>query len=98
MITTRSLPARLNRSVILTLAIGAIVLTGGGPFGAPVLDAQGPPDGQHQRLGPLCELAGVVFTDADERSGRLVVGVLDRGIEGLVRAQFAPRAVSSGVA
>jgi hypothetical protein len=37
---------------------------------------------------PLFELAGVVFTDADERSGRLVVGVLDRGAEGLVRAQL----------
>jgi hypothetical protein len=42
----------------------------------------------NQRLLPLFELAGVVFTDADERSGRLVVGVLDRGAEGLVRAQL----------
>jgi hypothetical protein len=49
----------------------------------------------HQRLLPLFELAGVVYTDADERSGRLVVGVLDRGVEGLVRAQFARLGVSS---
>ena len=74
----------------------------GGPFGARVLDAQGPPDLEalHQRLLPVFELAGVVFTDADETSGRLVVGVLDRGVEGLVRDGFAglgvpPRASTS---
>jgi hypothetical protein len=37
---------------------------------------------------PLFELAGVVFTDADETTGRLVVGVLDRGIQGLIRARL----------
>ena len=89
MITTRSLAARLRCAVILPLAIAAIVLTGGGPFGAPVLDAQGPPEAQLQRLRSLFELAGVVFTDVDERSGRLVVGVLDRGVQGLIRARLA---------
>ena len=49
----------------------------------------------NQRLLPLFELAGVVFTDADEGSGRLVVGVLDRGAEGLVRAQLARLGVPS---
>jgi hypothetical protein len=49
----------------------------------------------HQRLLPLFELAGVVFTDADETSGRLVVGVLDRGVEGLVRGQLGRLGVSS---
>jgi len=43
----------------------------------------------HQRLLPVFEVAGVVFTDADETSGRLTVGVLDRGIEGLLRARVA---------
>lgn len=42
----------------------------------------------HQRLLPVFELSGVVFTDADEATGRLVVGVLDRDIEGLVRAKL----------
>jgi hypothetical protein len=49
----------------------------------------------HQRLLPLFELAPVVFTDADETTGRLVVGVMDRGGEGLVRAQLARLGVSS---
>jgi hypothetical protein len=39
----------------------------------------------HQRLLPLFEVAGVAFTDADQTTGRLVVGVLDRDVEGLVR-------------
>jgi hypothetical protein len=49
----------------------------------------------HQRLLPVFELAGVVFTDADETTGRLVVGVLDRGVEGLVRGQLARLGVPS---
>jgi hypothetical protein len=51
----------------------------------------------HRRLLPLFELAGVVFTDADEASGRLVVGVMDREIDGLVRAQLARLGVSDTV-
>jgi hypothetical protein len=50
---------------------------------------------RHGRLLPLFELAGVIFTDADETSGRFVVGVLDRDVEGLVRAQLARLGVSS---
>jgi hypothetical protein len=52
-------------------------------------------EAQHQRLLPLFELAGVVFTDADETNGRLVVGVLDRDIGGLVRARLRGLGVSS---
>jgi hypothetical protein len=37
-------------------------------------------------LLPLFELAGVVYTDADERTGRFVVGVLDKDIEPAVHA------------
>jgi hypothetical protein len=79
----------------LSVLVATLVLTAGGPFGRPV-DAQGPPDleAQHRRLLPLFELAGVVFTDADETRGRLVVGVLDRGVEGLVRARLAAEGVS----
>jgi hypothetical protein len=43
----------------------------------------------------LFELAGVVFTDADEARGRLVVGVLDRGVEGLIRAKLPALGVPS---
>jgi hypothetical protein len=55
--------------------------------GAPGLQAQSPQalEALNQRLLPLFEVAGVVFTDADQTTGRLVVGVLDRGAEGLVR-------------
>ncbi len=72
------------------LAVVGLALATGGPFGARAVDAQGPPDLEalHQRLLPVFEVAGVVFTDADERSGRLVIGVLDRGVEGLVRGRL----------
>jgi hypothetical protein len=95
MITKRLAPA-LKNTVLLPLALATMIFTGG-PFGRPVVDAQGPPDleTQHRRLLPLFQLAGVVFTDADETSGRFVVGVLDRGVEGLVRAQLATLGVPS---
>lgn len=79
-------------SFISTLAVAAVLL-GTGPA-APVVEAQGPPNQPpglqvaQQRARGLFELAGVVFTDADETTGRLVVGVLDRGAEGLVRAKL----------
>lgn len=73
------------------LAVAAVALAAGGPLSPRALKAQGPPDLEalHQRLLPVFELAGVVFTDADETRGRVVVGVLDRGVEGLVRASAA---------
>jgi hypothetical protein len=96
MINRRSLsPSR--RFVVLSLAIGALAFGAGGRFSAPALEAQGRPDleAQHRRLLPLFQLAGVVFTDADETHGRLVVGVLDRDVEGLVRASLATLGVPS---
>jgi hypothetical protein len=83
--------ALLCRSVVASLALAALAFVAGAPFSAPALEAQGAPglEAQHQRLLPLFELAGVVFTDADETRGRLVVGVLDRGVEGLIRARLA---------
>ena len=79
--------------------VGAVVLFVGGPFGTPALDAQGRPDLEslHQRLLPVFELAGVVYTDADETNGRLVVGVMDRDIDGLVRARIRALGVSAPV-
>jgi hypothetical protein len=79
------------------LAVVGLALATGGPFGARVVDAQGPPDLEalHQRLLPVFEIAGVAFTDADERSGRLVIGVLDRGVEGLVRGRLRGLGVAS---
>ncbi len=75
-------------SVVVGLAIAA---------GLPRLQAQSPRalEVQHQRLLPLFETAGVVFTDADEKTGRLVVGVLDRGVEGLIRARLPGLGISS---
>ena len=79
--------------------VGAVLLFLGGPFGTPALDAQGRPDLEslHQRLLPVFELAGVVYTDADETTGRLVVGVMDRDIDGLVRARVRALGVSAPV-
>jgi hypothetical protein len=79
------------------LAVAAIAFMGGGPLGPRVLNAQGRPDLEalHQRLLPVFELAGVVFTDADETRGRVVVGVLDRGVEGLIRATAARLGVAA---
>jgi hypothetical protein len=98
MVAKKSLASLFKRSVVPSLAVAALAFATGGPFGAPALEAQGPPDleAQHQRLLPLFQLAGVVFTDADETRGRLVVGVLDRDVEGLVRASLAVLGVASG--
>jgi hypothetical protein len=97
MITERSLPSPFKRSVVLSLAVVALAFGAGSPFSAPALEAQGPPDlkAQQRRLLPLFQLAGVVFTDADETRGRLVVGVLDRSLDGLVRASLAALGVQS---
>jgi hypothetical protein len=86
----RSLNLLQTSAVRLVVVLG-LALVAGGPFYGRSLVAQGPPDleTQHQRLLPVFELAGVVFTDADETTGRLVVGVLDRGAAGLVRARAA---------
>lgn len=92
----KSLALLYKRSVVTSLALAALAFVAGAPFGAPAL-AQGPPglEAQHRRLLPLFELAGVVFTDADETNGRLVVGVLDRGIKGLIRARLAALGIAA---
>jgi len=56
----------------------------------PVTKAQGASDleARHQRLLSLFELNGVVYTDADERTGRFVVGVANRGMETSIRARL----------
>jgi hypothetical protein len=79
-----------GRSVIPLLAAGALALSTVGPLSPPIVQAQGPPDfaQQHRQMRGLFEVAGVVFTDADETTGRLVVGVMDRGVEGLIRARL----------
>jgi hypothetical protein len=61
------------------------------------LQAQGRPDLEelHQRLLPLFDLDGLVYTDPDERTGRLVVGVRNRGLETSVRARLGRFGVSS---
>jgi hypothetical protein len=85
MIATRHL-ASLAKRLVFSSALVALTLASGSGSQAQSRQAL---EVLNQRLLPLFELAGVVFTDADERSGRLVVGVLDRGAEGLVRAQLA---------
>ena len=89
--TKTSFASVFRKSVVPLLALAALAVAAGGPFGASTVEAQGPPglEAQHQRLLSLFELNGVVFTDADETRGLLVVGVADRGIEGLIRARLA---------
>jgi len=86
------------------LAVAVLAFTAGGPSSDRVVSAQGRSDlapgradleALNQRLLPVFELAGVVFTDADETRGRVVVGVLDRGIDGLIRATVARLGVSA---
>jgi hypothetical protein len=95
MATTRSFAPRFTRAVMLSSAVAVVVLTGRGPFAARVLNAQPPLEALHQRLLPVFELAGVAFTDADESRGRLVIAVLDRHIEGLIRARLRGLGVPS---
>ncbi len=82
-----------KRFVTSWSAVVAVVVIAG----APGLQAQSPQarEALNQHLLPLFEVAGVVFTDADETTGRLVVGVLDRGVEGLVRDRLPGLGVSS---
>ena len=81
------------------LAVAALALAAGAPSGNRVVSAQGRSDlaleALNQRLLPVFELAGVVFTDADETRGRVVVGVLDSDMQGLVRATAARLGVSA---
>ena len=92
MIATRHLASLSKRLVVFSSALVALTLASGSGSQAQSRQAL---EVLNQRLLPLFELAGVVFTDGEERSGRLVVGVLDRGAEGLVRAQLAQLGVPS---
>ena len=86
MTSSRRRASIFKRSVIHLAAVMALAVATGMP-GSQAQSAQGL-EARHQRLLPLFELAGVVFTDADETNGRLVVGVLDRDVEGLVQARL----------
>ena len=92
MIATRHLASLSKRLVVFSSVLVALALASGSGSQAQSRQAL---EVLNQRLLPVFELAGVVFTDAEERSGRLVVGVLDRGVEGLVRAQLARLGVPS---
>jgi len=86
------------RLILLScLILTGLAFTTRGPFSAEAVKAQGPPDleAQHRRLLPLFELAGVVFTDADETTGRLAIGVIDPGVRGLVRARLAALGIAA---
>ncbi len=92
MIAHRQLASLSKRFVVFSFALLALTLASGSGSHAQSRQAL---EVLHERLLPLFELAGVVFTDADETSGRLVVGVLDRGADGLVRGQLARLGVPS---
>ncbi|HWO72928.1 MAG TPA: hypothetical protein VNN21_05165, partial [Dehalococcoidia bacterium] len=72
-------------SALIVLALVAIALSSGRDAFAQSPDNPGKPDPagleeKHQRMVGLFEVKGVVFTDADEAKGRLVVGVENRGL------------------
>jgi hypothetical protein len=48
----------------------------------------------HRRLLPVFDLPGVVYTDADERTGKLTVGVENRGLATSVRARARAAGIS----
>src|SRR4029079_14862803 len=79
---------------LITIAAGSFEMLG--QVAGPQRGAQGPPnlEAQHQRLLPLFELSGVVYTDADERTGRFTVGVLDGSLGPTVRALANAQGVS----
>jgi hypothetical protein len=87
---TGLIAASINITIFLLLV---------GVVNTPASEAQGPPDLEqlHQRLLPLFDFDAVVYTDADERSGRLVVGVVNRGIETSIRARLNALGVSSQI-
>jgi hypothetical protein len=93
--TTRKNLALWRSALVFVLAASAVVFIGR----TPALEAQGRSDleNEHRRMRPLFELPGVVFTDADETTGRLVVGVLDRGAEGQVRGRLRALGIASQV-
>jgi hypothetical protein len=90
---TRKSLALWRTALVLALMAAAVAFM----WKTPALEAQGRPDLEalHQRLLPLFETPGVVFTDADETRGRLVVGVLDRRSEGQVRGRLRALGVDS---
>jgi len=70
-----------NRISVLVLAMAACAFN---------VNAQSPRalEVLQERLLPLFEIAGVVFTDVDESTGRMRVGVVHRDVEGLVREKL----------
>ncbi len=82
----------LNSSVILWSALVALLAV---TPGMPGVQAQNPHANTHalqalqKQVLPLFELNGVVFTAPNYASGRLVVGVVDRGVEDLVRDKLS---------
>jgi hypothetical protein len=98
MIAARSRASASIRIAIVSLVVGALAFASSGSSGAVKAQAPKVPPGleaQKDRLLSLFQLAGVVFTDVDETSGRLVVGVLDRDVEGVIRASLPGLGVSS---
>jgi len=86
----------VRKSIVVALSVAIIALVG--VISPPTLQAQGRrPDLEalHQRLLPLFELDGVVYTDADERTGRFTVGVTNRGLETAIRARLGGLGVAS---
>ncbi len=86
-ISTRWLP------FLIALAVAAALVVPGGSATA----QQPPPDLEalNNRLVGLFELNGVVFTDADQTTGRLVVGVENKGLTRAVEQRLRVLGVSA---
>ncbi|MBI2856560.1 MAG: hypothetical protein HYX93_06925, partial [Chloroflexi bacterium] len=74
--------------LMLAMAFGSSPALGGNGS-----DAQGPPDRLelerlHNRVFPLFAIAGVVYTDVIEETGRLEVGIARQGVTGEVESEL----------
>jgi hypothetical protein len=83
-------------AVIFLLFAGAAAGSAFGPR-TEAAPSQTPPglEQQKERLISLFELGNVVFTDADERTGRLVVGISDAGAAPAVLQRLPALSVAS---
>jgi hypothetical protein len=84
--------------LLLLASLFTLVAILGLGFRPSTIDAQGPPadlEALNNQLLPLFQLPGVVYTDADETTGRLVVGVSNHGIETAINAQLSALGVDA---
>lgn len=82
----------LLTAVMVIALVGSLVAT----LGAGPPDDPGGPSDLHGRANVAFEVDGVVFTDVDESSGRLIVGVVNLGLSGQVGRRLQQAGIALG--